>query len=141
MDLKQYQQQKELIRASEVIGEVIEGENMTDIIGYAPLNMTIEDMISAGYVASMNLLSRIIHDIETEEQLKVFENYVVPFYRRTGIDFLDAYNEVRQKISNINKKIVQTNENLKAVKTKKFDVDKQSDEKKIDDVKDDVDKK
>jgi hypothetical protein len=111
---------------------------MTDVIGYAPLNMTIEDMISAGYVAQMNLLSRIIHDIESDEQLAIFEKYVVPFYRRTGIDFLDAYNEVREKVSKINQNIAKTiqnvNENVNKVKTNKnsdeVDGDKEKDKEK-----------
>jgi len=113
MELKDLHSKKELIKNNDVLGEKIEGDNMTDIIGYSPLNITLQDIISAGYIQSMNILKRVIHDIENDEQLKIFESYIVPYYRRMGIDFMDAYNEVRQKIFKMNENIKNVDNNIK----------------------------
>jgi hypothetical protein len=130
MDLHKYQSKKSLIKNnSKEIGEIILGENMTDIIGYSPSNLTFEDLLSAGYINSMNLLYRIIHDIEDEQQLQVFDKYVLPYYRRNGIDFLDAYNEVKKKFENISENMLKASINIEKSKLKEKEMNDKKENK------------
>jgi hypothetical protein len=117
MNLEDIHKQKKLVRKNYIVGEKIEGDNMTDIIGYAPLNVTIQDLINAGYINSMNMLKRIIHDIDSDEQMKIFESYVLPYYRRNGIDFMEAYNEAKSKLERINSNIKKFDKKIEELKS------------------------
>jgi len=96
---KKYTLYKTTDEELKAISETYDPEtDLCERLGYLDIEKQVEQVILSGQLYLFTQTAEWMHDIKTIEDIPKLEAQVVPYFRRRGIDFHDAYRETTEKL-------------------------------------------
>ena len=72
--------------------------DMCERLGYLDIEKQVEQVVLSGQLYLFTQTAEWMHDVKTLEDIPKLEAQVIPYFRRRGIDFHDAYRETTEKL-------------------------------------------
>ena len=83
----------------QAISETYDPEtDLCERLGYLDIEKQVEQVTLSGQLYLFTQTAEWMHDVRSVEDIPKLEAQVIPYFRRRGIDFHDAYRETTEKL-------------------------------------------
>ena len=72
--------------------------DLCERLGYLDIEKQVEQVTLSGQLYLFTQTAEWMHDVKSVEDIPKLEAQVIPYFRRRGIDFHDAYRETTEKL-------------------------------------------